>query len=91
MWGRTAEVFEKGKEIVQMVLKADFTIKHSKVKGRAWEIEFLGIRWQDGYCQMPMDVVNKISPMSPPTSMTQTQAFLGVVGFWRMHIYLIAV
>ncbi|KAK4828006.1 hypothetical protein QYF61_022783 [Mycteria americana] len=33
-----------------------------------------------------MDVINKITAMSPPTSKKETQAFLGVVGFWRMHI-----
>ena len=29
---------------------------------------------------------NKRAAMSPPTSKQETQAFLGVVGFWRMHI-----
>ncbi|GAB0207261.1 hypothetical protein GRJ2_003191700 [Grus japonensis] len=33
-----------------------------------------------------MDVINKIAAMSPPTNKKETQAFLGVVGFWRMHI-----
>jgi len=33
-----------------------------------------------------MDVINKIAAMSPPTSKTEAQAFLSVVGFWRMHI-----
>jgi len=32
-----------------------------------------------------MDVINKIAAMSPPTSKNEAQAFLGVVGFWRMH------
>ncbi|KAK4826291.1 hypothetical protein QYF61_007138 [Mycteria americana] len=31
------------------------------------------------YCQIPMDVINKITAMSPPTSKKETQAFLGVV------------
>ncbi|KAK4806163.1 hypothetical protein QYF61_001086 [Mycteria americana] len=87
MWGNTAEeVFEKGKKIVQILLKASFAIKQSKVKGPAQEIQFLGIKWQDGRRQIPMDVINKITAMSPPTSKQETQAFLGVVGFWRMHI-----
>jgi len=33
-----------------------------------------------------MDVINKIAAMSPPTSKKEAQAFLGVVGLWRMHI-----
>ena len=33
-----------------------------------------------------MDVINKIAAMSPPTSKKETQAFLGLVAFWRMHI-----
>ncbi|KAK4823308.1 hypothetical protein QYF61_000521 [Mycteria americana] len=80
MWGNTAaEVFEKGKKIVQILLKAGFAIKQSKVKGPAQEIQFLGIKWQDGHHQIPMDVINKITAMSPPTSKKETQAFLGVV------------
>ncbi|XP_075267239.1 leucine-rich repeat-containing protein 2 isoform X2 [Opisthocomus hoazin] len=87
VWGDTAEeVFEKGEKIVQILLKAGFAIKRSKVKGPAQEIQFLGIKWQDGHHQIPMDVINKVAPMSPPTSKKEAQAFLGVVGFWRMHI-----
>ncbi|NWS45137.1 POL2 protein, partial [Probosciger aterrimus] len=87
MWGDTAEeVFEKGRKIIQILLKAGFAIKWSKVKGPSKEIQFLGIKWQDGCCQIPTDVISKITAMSPPTNKKETQAFLGVVGFWRMHI-----
>ncbi|KAM6086134.1 uncharacterized protein LJ206_007568 [Theristicus caerulescens] len=87
VWGNTAEeVFEKGKKIVQILPEASFAIKQSKVKGPAQEIQFLGIKWQDGRRQIPMDGINKITAMSPPTSKKEAQAFLGVVGFWRMHI-----
>ena len=41
MRGNTAEeVFEKGKKIVQILLKAGFAIKQSKVKGPAQGIQF---------------------------------------------------
>ncbi|KFW11253.1 hypothetical protein N327_10914, partial [Fulmarus glacialis] len=87
VWGNTAaEVFEKGERTVQILLRAGFAIKQSKVKGPAQEIQFLGIKWQDGHRQIPMDVINKITAMSPPTSKKETQAFLGIVGFWRMRI-----
>ncbi|GAB0208996.1 pol-like protein ENS-3 [Grus japonensis] len=87
VWGNSAEeVSEKGKNVVQILLKAGFAIKQSKVKGPLQEIQFLGIKWQDGHRQIPMDVINKIAAMSPPTNKKETQAFLGVVGFWRMHI-----
>ncbi|KAK4833069.1 hypothetical protein QYF61_027731 [Mycteria americana] len=82
VWDNTAE----GKKIVQILLKAGFAIKHSKVKGPAQEIQVLGIKWQDGRCQIPMDAINKTTVMSPPTSKRETQAFLGIVGFWRMHM-----
>lgn len=86
VWGNTAEkVFEKGKKIVQILLKATFTINQSKVKRPEQEIQFLEIKWQDGRDQIPMDVINKIAAMSPPTSKKETQAFLGV-GLWRLHI-----
>jgi len=58
--------------MVQILLKAAFAIKRSKVKGPAQEIQFSGIKWQDGWCQIPMDVINKIIAMSPPTSKKET-------------------
>ncbi|RMB89942.1 hypothetical protein DUI87_33639 [Hirundo rustica rustica] len=61
-------------------------IIRSKVKGPAQEIQFLGVKWQDGRRQIPTEVINKIIAMSPPTSKKETQAFLGAIGFWRMHI-----
>ncbi|RMB99095.1 hypothetical protein DUI87_24283 [Hirundo rustica rustica] len=87
VWGNTAaEVFEKGKKIIQILLEAGFAIKKSKVKGPAHEIQFLGIKWHDGRRQIPTEVINKITAMSPPTNKKETQAFLGAIGFWRMHI-----
>ncbi|RMC00133.1 hypothetical protein DUI87_23543 [Hirundo rustica rustica] len=87
VWRNTAiEVFEKGEKIIHILLKAGFAIKQSKVKGPAREIQFLGVKWQDGRRQIPTEVINKITAMSPPTSKKETQAFLGAIGFWRMHI-----
>jgi len=54
----------KGKKIIQILLKASFAIKQSKVKEPAQEIQFLGIKWQDGHFQFPKDVINKITAMS---------------------------
>ncbi|XP_054679271.1 uncharacterized protein LOC129205587 [Grus americana] len=79
-------VSEKGKTIVQILLKAGFAINLSKVKGPAQEIQFLGKKRQDWCRQIPVDVINKIAAMSPPTRKKETQAFLGVVGFWRMRV-----
>ncbi|RMC20631.1 hypothetical protein DUI87_01483 [Hirundo rustica rustica] len=87
VWGNTAiEVLEKGEKIIQITLKAGFAIKKSKVKGPAREIQFLGVKWQDGRHQIPTEVINKITVMSPPTNKKETQAFLGAIRFWRMHI-----
>ncbi|KAK4830950.1 hypothetical protein QYF61_014409 [Mycteria americana] len=81
MWGRTAEeVFEKRKKRVEILLKAGFAIKQSKVKGPAQEIQFLGTKWQDGHRQIPMDVISKIIAMSPPISKKET-SFLRNCGF----------
>ncbi|GAB0209180.1 hypothetical protein GRJ2_003383700 [Grus japonensis] len=45
IWGNTAEeVSEKGKNIVQILLKAGFAIKRRKVKRFAQEIQLLGIK-----------------------------------------------
>ncbi|RMC18976.1 hypothetical protein DUI87_03575 [Hirundo rustica rustica] len=44
VWKNTAmEVFEKGENIIQSLLKAGFAIK-SKVKGPARELQFLGVK-----------------------------------------------
>jgi len=32
------------------------------------------------------DVINKITAMSPPTNKKETQSFLGVLLFWKMHV-----
>ena len=45
MWGNTAEeVFEKVKKMNQILLKAGFAIKQSKVKGPTQGIQLLGIK-----------------------------------------------
>jgi len=67
-------------------LKAGFAIRRGKVKGSAREIKFLGFKWQDGCHQILIEVINKVTAMSPPTNKKETQVLLGVVGFWRMHI-----
>ncbi|NXE65883.1 POL3 protein, partial [Calcarius ornatus] len=87
VWRKTAaEVFEKGEKIIQILLKAGFAIKKSKVKRPAQEIQFLGVKWQNGQRQIPTDVINKITAMSPPSSKKETQAFLSAISFWKMHI-----
>ncbi|TRZ16729.1 hypothetical protein HGM15179_010378 [Zosterops borbonicus] len=79
------EVFEKGEKTIQILLEAGFAIK-SKVKGPAQEIQFLGVKWQDGWCQIPTEIINKITAMSPPTSKKEMESFQGATDFWRMHI-----
>ncbi|KFQ36702.1 hypothetical protein N332_01047, partial [Mesitornis unicolor] len=87
VWSNTAEeVFKKGEMIIEILLKAGFAIKRSKVKGPARDIQFLGVKWQEGRRQIPVDTITKITAMSRPTKRQETQAFLGTVGFWKMHI-----
>ncbi|KFP34294.1 hypothetical protein N325_02272, partial [Colius striatus] len=84
--GNSAEVLDKGKKRIQILPKAGFTIKQSKIRGPVQEIQFLGTKRQDGRHHIPVEVINKISAMSPPTNKKETHAFLDAVGFWRMHI-----
>ncbi|NXM68002.1 POL2 protein, partial [Serilophus lunatus] len=87
VWGDTVEeTFEKGQKIIKILLDAGFAIKCSKVKGPAREVQFLGVKRQDGCHQIPTEVINKITSMSPLKSKKETQSFLGAIGFWRMHI-----
>ncbi|MCQ4078688.1 hypothetical protein FK519_28355, partial [Klebsiella pneumoniae] len=75
VWGNTAaEAFQKGEKIIKILLKAGFAIKRCKVKGPAREIQFLGIKWQDGRRQIPIDIVNKITAMAAPTDKKEMQA-----------------
>ncbi|KAJ7408136.1 hypothetical protein BTVI_60726 [Pitangus sulphuratus] len=79
------EVFEKGEKIIQILLKAGFTIKKSKVKGPAKEIQFLGVKWQDGRQDSNRHHQYNCSNGSTDKQ-KETQAFLGAIGFWRMPI-----
>ena len=56
------------------------------MKGPAQEIQFRGIKWQDGRHHIKADVINKVTAMSPPTTKKETQSCLSVVGFWRMRV-----
>ena len=45
VWGNTTEkMFEKGKRIIQIFLKAHFAIKQFKVKGPVQDIQYLEIK-----------------------------------------------
>lgn len=63
--------------MIEILLKAGFLLKKN---------QFLGVEQQDGHCQTPMDVVHKTGTMFPSTIKKETQAYLGIVGFWRMPI-----
>lgn len=47
-------------------------MEQSKVKEPTREIQFLGIKWQDGHGHILADVINKINAMSPPTGKKET-------------------
>ncbi|RMC05628.1 hypothetical protein DUI87_17713 [Hirundo rustica rustica] len=79
-------MYVKGVKIIQFLLKASFAIKKSKIKGPAQEIQFLGVKWQDELHQIPTNVINKITAMSPLTNNKEIQAFLSAIGFCTMHI-----
>lgn len=70
IWDSTAEeVFDKREQIIQILLKASFATKQSKVRGPAQEIQFFG-------CKMDiirLDMVNRIAAISLPTSKKETQ------------------
>lgn len=83
VWGDTAaEVFEKAEKIIQNLSNAIFFHKKKdKVKGLAQQIRFLGIKWQDGHHQIVMEVINKITAMSP--SNCKTRSLLRCCGFLK--------
>lgn len=89
MWGNTAEIFEKDNKIVQILLKAGFTTKQSKVKGPEQEIHFLGIKWQNGHCLIPIDVINEITLCLNQLAKKEIQTFLGVFFFFENEIFII--
>jgi len=82
VWGDTAEeVFEKGEKIVQILLKASFDIKRSKVKGPAQENQFWGIKWPDGCRQIPMDVIEQDSSYVSTNQQKGSTGLLRCCGF----------
>lgn len=86
LWCNAADIFEKGEKITQIILEASFATKQSKVKGPARETQISGIKWQHWHYQIAMDVVNKTAATFLPMSRKEAEAFLGSVGFWKMHI-----
>ncbi|KFO84927.1 hypothetical protein N320_08116, partial [Buceros rhinoceros silvestris] len=87
MWGDVdTEVFEKGRKIIKILVEAGFTIMRSDVKGPAREVTFLGMKFQGGRRRIPVDVVNEIMAVPPPSSEEEVEAFLGLVGSWQTHI-----
>ncbi|RMC18232.1 hypothetical protein DUI87_05113 [Hirundo rustica rustica] len=87
VWGNTAgKFFKKGEKIIQILLKAGLPLSEVRLRDRPKKSSFLGVKWQDGHCQIPTEVINKITTMSSPTNKKETQAFLCAIGFWRMYI-----
>lgn len=87
--GNAAEkISEKEENTIQILMKAAFAVKKSKVKGPVQEIPLLGVKWQDGHHWISMDMVYQIAAMSLPTIKKETQAFLDAVGFWRMCLHI---
>ena len=83
--GNTAvEILERERENTNPSVSW-FAIKQNEVKRLALKIQFQGITWQNVRCHIP-GVINKITAMSLPTSKKETQSFLVIVGFWRMHV-----
>lgn len=56
-------------------------LRRGKVNGLAQDIQFLGLKWQDGGCQISMDEINEITAMSPPTSKNGNTNLLRHCGF----------
>ncbi|KAJ7412571.1 hypothetical protein BTVI_45978 [Pitangus sulphuratus] len=72
VWRDTAEgVFERGKKIIQILLKASFAIKRIKVKGPAKDIQFLGVKWKDG-CEIGKSGSKELTKKFGPTNKLPT-------------------
>lgn len=82
VWGNKAgELFERGKRVIQILLKAGFTMKRKKVERPAQEIQSLGIKWQNECCHVANKCDHKRATVSPPANKKETQTLLGLVGF----------
>ncbi|XP_072891825.1 uncharacterized protein [Hemitrygon akajei] len=49
-------------------------------------VVFLGIQWHAGEQVIPEKVRQKIINIATPSNKTDTQRFLGLLGYWRRHI-----
>ncbi|TRZ11539.1 hypothetical protein HGM15179_015568 [Zosterops borbonicus] len=74
VWGNmTTEILEK--KIIPILLETHFAIKKSKVTRPTQKIQFLGLKEQNRWHQIPTDVINKITTMPPPTKKKSCKLF----------------
>ncbi|KAF1437457.1 Retrovirus-related Pol polyprotein from transposon 17.6, partial [Spheniscus demersus] len=87
VWGNTAgEVFEKGKEIVQILLKAEVEVPPEKCQGPSREVKFLGTWWIAGSAAIPPDTLSKIEQLQMPQFRKELQQLMSTLVYWRKHI-----
>nr|XP_033785733.1 uncharacterized protein LOC117353657 [Geotrypetes seraphini] len=72
--------------VVETMRQAGWEINPKKVQGPAQTVVFLGIKWSKGCREVIEKVKQKIVNFPSPQSKKQTQAFIGLFGFWRQHI-----
>ena len=49
-------------------------------------MKFLGVQWCGACRDIPSKVKDKLLHLVPPTTKKEAQCFMGLFGFWRMHI-----
>ena len=65
-----------------------WTINDAKVQGLGLSVKFLGIVWSGKTWVIPEAIIDKILAYPLPTTVTQLQTFLGLLGYWWVFIQI---
>lgn len=80
------KVQEHLEQIIQLLKKKGWEINPKKIQGPAQEVQFLGIQWNHGARNILPKAKQKILDFAVPKTKKETQAFIGLFGYWRNHI-----
>ena len=85
--GPTEEDVQQGLiTVIDHMRSRGWEINPKKIQGPAQQVQFLGVVWAGPVRHIPEKVLNVIATLQAPTSKTEAQRLVGLMGYWRQHI-----
>ncbi|XP_072911374.1 LOW QUALITY PROTEIN: uncharacterized protein [Hemitrygon akajei] len=72
--------------LIESLRGRGWAINMEKIEGPSQGVIFLGVQWNSGHRNMPDAAKNKILNFAAPSNKTDTQRFVGLLGYWQQHI-----